>query len=354
MCLRGLWVRQVPVVRFVLLLLTLHVLSSPTLAVASICSGIPTSFSCTAISSCHWCSTPSGEHDFCTSINAKCPNAPPTHPKLNGFYFSTSSFDVFNFTDDSADNTSIAITSLNNTFTPTTMTIVNGIQCSVKLSNEPVRRSGFIEYRPTPINTLPNQISIRIIWEEQGVDEQWQSGSLPPPTVQFPLLFNATLFHTPTLEGKYLIFSLTTDVKTGNYNIISLNNTFAPTTAVGHETSGVSELVSATFNNSNTPTAGQLRSLGKGMTNFVWRMGKKTGPGGLGQVVWQIGPTPPPRPPPPIEKCSGNFNAEICKKFDTRGLKCEWCVSKDHLDQLCFTSTNLPNNATWTCEAWKV
>ena len=335
----------------VVLLLTL----SPTLAFASICSGIPTSFSCTAISSCHWCSTPSGEHDFCTSINSKCPNAPPTHPKLNGFYFSTASFDVFNFTEN-ADNTSIAITSLNNTFTPTTMTVTNGIQCSVKLSNEPVARSGFIEYLPTP--TAPSKISIRIIWEEQGVDEQWQSGSLPPPTVQFPLLFNATLFHTPTLEGKgkgkYYIFSLTTDVNTGNYNIISLNNTFAPTFAVGHETSGVSELVSASFNNSNTPTTGQLRSLGKGMTNFVWRMGKKSGPGGLGQVVWQIGPTPPPRPPPPIEKCSGNFNADQCKKFDTRGLTCEWCVSNDHLDQLCFTSTNLPNNATWTCEAREV
>ena len=31
----------------------------------------------------------------------------------------------------------------------------------------------------------------------------------------------------------------------------------------------------------------------------------------------------PPRPPPPIEKCSGNFNADQCKKFDTRGLTCE-------------------------------
>ena len=50
--------------------------TTPTTLASSIgiCPGIPEPTSCTAISSCHWCSF--GTHSFCTSINSKCPIAP--------------------------------------------------------------------------------------------------------------------------------------------------------------------------------------------------------------------------------------------------------------------------------------
>ena len=323
-----------PTLLTALLLLTLP---PPTLAY-SICPGIPTPTSCTAISACHWCTF--GSHSFCTGIAEQCPKT-PHHPALNGYFFSTASFDVFNFTE-SADNTSIAIVSLNDTFTPTTITI-NGQHVTVKLSNEPVARSGFIEYLPPP--SLP-----RIYWQSGGGStsdgDVWESGTLPPPTTAFPLLFNATLFHNalPAMKG-YAIYSITTDVHTGQYHITSINKTFSPTTAVGRGASGNTELVSTTFT-SNTVTRGTLRSLGSGVSEFIWYEGA-----GTGQVVWRLGGTPPPPPPPPIETCSGNFNQDLCQKFNRSGIKCEWCVSNDKLDQLCFTSTHLPSNATWTCEA---
>ena len=309
-------------------------------ALASICPGIPTPTSCNDISACHWCIF--GTHSFCTSVNQQCPPN-KLKPKLNGIFHSESTFEVFNFTE-SSDNKSIAIVSLNGTFTPATLTI-KGQEVSVKLSNENVPRTGFIVYLPPP----------GIIYWQSGSSsgDVWRSGPLPPPpSGLFPLMFKNTLFHSfqPTLNKTYNIYSITTNIKTGSYTITSVNNTFSPTTAQVHGASGNVELLSAHFtsiNSSSTATGsttGSLRSIkfttGNNMSEFNWLNLSGTGE----KDVWRLGGTPPPLPPPPIEQCNGNYNQELCTTFKKQGLKCEWCVSNDNLDQLCFTSTctNLP------------
>ena len=223
------------------------------------------------------------------------------------------SFDVFNFTE-SADNKSIAVVSLNDTFTPTTISI-NGQHVTVKLSNEPVARSGFIQYEAPPLHP-------RIYWQSGGGSvsdgDVWEGGSLPPPTTTFPLLFNSTLFHNfqPTMKG-YSIFSLTTNVNTGSYTIISVNQTFAPTIAMSHGASGNIELISAKGLDGDLTTLiqGTLRSLGSGMAEFKWYMGS-----GSGQVIWRLGGTPPPLPPPPLETCV------ILKKKKKSFFFCAACI----------------------------
>ena len=110
----------------------------------------------------------------------------------------------------------------------------------------------------------------------------------------------------------YSIFSLTTNVNTGSYTIISVNQTFAPTIAMSHGASGNIELISAKGLDSRDLTTliqGTLRSLGSGMAEFKWYMGS-----GSGQVIWRLGGTPPPLPPPPIETCV-SFKKKKKKSF---------------------------------------
>ena len=75
-------------------------------------------------------------------------------------------------------------------------------------------------------------------------------------------------------------------------------------------------------------------------------------PGSRNPVVWQVGPVPPPRPPPPIEECSGYFNKKLCLNatFMPSDRTCAWCVSNDKIDALCFPTKNEPDQKEWKCE----
>ena len=175
----------------------------------------------------------------------------------------------------------------------------------------------------------------------EGVVAVWELGPLPPPGS--PCHFEKEVWHS-VAEGPGevgLVFELNS-LNTTHFSIHSLNETFDDTVAtIVLPLHGQNRAVSASFSDM-TPKGAVKHGVVQGTecTTIVWT------PAGPGHF-WELGPLPPPRPPPPAQ-CDSSYNKTACVAVKPKD-SCEWCTSSDGAHALCFHADHLPTGKEWAC-----